>query len=272
MTRPTQVPLGRQHNCRVRDCHPLWSAFPSRSASWLLCNSHVRGPTTPQGKPPRFGLFRCSLAATEEIDFSFFSTGYLDVSVHRVGPTHLCIQRRNIRESRDQRSFVSSPRLIADFHALHRLLTPRHPPCALSSLTTRILSSPPNIRVKKNASAKTQNLTLVATNLHSHKDAIRTTTKLSKIESTNRTIPLYLSSAAMGRSTQLSSCTLPATIESRIISKVWKVARALCCSKRQRIKKNGDEGDRTPNPRLAKPVLSQLSYVPGFQRRRRQNF
>ena len=25
---------------------------------------------------------------------------------------------------------------------------------------------------------------------------------------------------------------------------------------------SGDEGDRTPNPRLAKPVLSQLSYVP----------
>ena len=27
--------------------------------------------------------------------------------------------------------------------------------------------------------------------------------------------------------------------------------------------KRGDEGDRTLNPRLAKPVLSQLSYVPG---------
>src|SRR5262245_14720722 len=28
----------------------------------------------------------------------------------------------------------SSPKLIAAYHALHRLLTPRHPPCALSSL------------------------------------------------------------------------------------------------------------------------------------------
>ena len=26
---------------------------------------------------------------------------------------------------------------------------------------------------------------------------------------------------------------------------------------------SGDEGARTPNPRLAKAVLSQLSYVPG---------
>ena len=33
-------------------------SFQDRSASRQFCNSHVRGPTTPQGKPPRFGLFR----------------------------------------------------------------------------------------------------------------------------------------------------------------------------------------------------------------------
>ena len=54
----------------------------------------------------------------------------------------LWIQRTSIRESRDRNSFVNSPGLIADFHALHRLLTPRHPPYALSSLTTRIQNSP----------------------------------------------------------------------------------------------------------------------------------
>src|SRR5690349_13397669 len=31
-----------------------------------------------------------------------------------------------------------SPRLIAAYHVLHRLLVPRHPPCALSSLTGNI--------------------------------------------------------------------------------------------------------------------------------------
>ena len=36
-----------------------------------------------------------------------------------------------IRKSPDQRSFSSSPRLIAAIHVLHRLLVPRHPPCAL---------------------------------------------------------------------------------------------------------------------------------------------
>jgi hypothetical protein len=36
-----------------------------------------------------------------------------------------------IRKSPDQSSFSSSPGLIAAAHVLHRLLVPRHPPCAL---------------------------------------------------------------------------------------------------------------------------------------------
>src|SRR5207248_1986438 len=36
-----------------------------------------------------------------------------------------------IRKSRDQRSVSTSPGLIAAAHVLHRLLAPRHPPCAL---------------------------------------------------------------------------------------------------------------------------------------------
>jgi hypothetical protein len=57
------------------------------------------------------------------------------------GP-YLCIQYGLIRESQDQILFVRYPTLFADFHALHRLLMPRHPPYALSSLTTYIQSSP----------------------------------------------------------------------------------------------------------------------------------
>jgi hypothetical protein len=34
-----------------------------------------------------------------------------------------------------------SPKLIAADHALHRLLMPRHPPCALSSLTIQFEES-----------------------------------------------------------------------------------------------------------------------------------
>ena len=136
MARPTQVPFERLHRFRLRGYHPLWLTFPGDSASKQLGNSHVRGPTTPQRKTSAVWAISFSLAATGEIEFSFYSNGYLDVSVHRVRDVHLCIQCTLIRESRDQRSFDNYPGLIAVFHALHRLLTPRHPPCALSSLAT----------------------------------------------------------------------------------------------------------------------------------------
>jgi hypothetical protein len=127
----------RETSCfDLRDCHPLWSDFPDSSVSRSLCNSHVKGPTTPRRKTSAVWAISRSLAATEEIDFSFFSCGYLDVSVRRVCRMHLWIQCMLVRVSRDQNSFDNSPELFAVFHALQSLLTPRHPPCALSSLAT----------------------------------------------------------------------------------------------------------------------------------------
>ena len=41
-----------------------------------------------------------------------------------------------IRTSQDQRSFASSPELIAGCRVLHRFSMPRHPPYTLKSLTT----------------------------------------------------------------------------------------------------------------------------------------
>lgn len=41
-----------------------------------------------------------------------------------------------IRISQDQSLFGSSPGLNAAYHVLHRLITPRHSPCTLSSLAT----------------------------------------------------------------------------------------------------------------------------------------
>src|SRR6266853_5004548 len=38
-------------------------------------------------------------------------------------------------------AICASPQLIAAYHVLHRLLTPRHPPCALSSLTEQFRCS-----------------------------------------------------------------------------------------------------------------------------------
>ena len=92
-----------------------------------------------------------SLAATHRIDiFSFSSSGYLDVSVHRVPSAYLWIQytvtevcsagfpHSDICGSRD---ICSSPQLFAAYHVFHRLLVPRHPPCALYSLTKRLSSA-----------------------------------------------------------------------------------------------------------------------------------
>ena len=85
-----------------------------------------------------------SLAATLEIDVSFFSSGYLDVSVHRVPFLTLCIGVRitEVCSARFPHSDISgsmdicsSPWLFAASHGFLRLLVPRHPPCALISLT-----------------------------------------------------------------------------------------------------------------------------------------
>ena len=46
-----------------------------------------------------------------------------------------------IRTPWDHSSVDSSPRPIAASHVLHRLLVPRHPPNALSNLTTKMLAS-----------------------------------------------------------------------------------------------------------------------------------
>ena len=92
-----------------------------------------------------------SLAATPGIDVSFSSSGYLDVSVHRVPHIQLCIHCMltflpgfPIRKSVDITSVCDSPQLIAAYHVLHRLLVPRHPPCALISLNVCHVFSLPN--------------------------------------------------------------------------------------------------------------------------------
>ena len=46
-----------------------------------------------------------------------------------------------IRKSSDHSLVIDSPRLIADSYVLHRFLVPRHPPCALKNLTTKMLAS-----------------------------------------------------------------------------------------------------------------------------------
>ena len=94
----------------------------------------------------RFSLFRFrSPLLTESLLFSL-PAGTEMFHFPAFPPTGLYIQpavthHNNeqgfpIRTSSDQRPVIGSPRLIADSHVLHRLLVPRHPPCALNNLQT----------------------------------------------------------------------------------------------------------------------------------------
>ena len=81
-----------------------------------------------------------SLATTSGISVDVFSSPYLDVSVQAVPLLHLFIQCRipcggfPHSEISGSKLICSSPKLIAAYHVLHRLLMPRHSPCALISL------------------------------------------------------------------------------------------------------------------------------------------
>src|SRR3954453_20546506 len=59
-----------------------------------------------------------------------------------VGDTTQLVPGFPIRTPSDHSSVDSSPRPIAASHVLHRLLMPRHPPCALKHLTTTRCSHP----------------------------------------------------------------------------------------------------------------------------------
>ena len=117
--------LSQNHSARLIESIPRSEPRSARTPVWAL---------------------PLSLAATLEIEFSFFSSGYLDVSVHRV-PFHTLwigvwipevfsggFPHSDISGSLD---ICSSPKLFAAYHVFHRLLVPRHPPYALISITNR---------------------------------------------------------------------------------------------------------------------------------------
>ena len=105
-------------------------------------------PTTPrEPKPSRFGLFRVrSPLLTESlICFLFlrvlrwFTSPGLLLPAYEFSRGSSDLTRKGLPHSEipGSKPACGSPRLIAACHVLHRLLLPRHPPCALSSLTTK---------------------------------------------------------------------------------------------------------------------------------------
>ena len=123
-----------------------------------------------------------------------------------------------------------SPRLIAACHVLHRLSSPRHPPCTLNSLTKlecltnrRILSLQPYLQTYKFDSVVNEH------RLQDHWDPLLRVSRSGASPHSNQ------------QRTELPN--LPADL--RAVS-------------------GGADRDRTDDPLVANQVLSQLSYSPAF--------
>ena len=113
----------------------------SQNSSARLIRSFMR--SEPRSARTTVWALPVSLAATPGIDVSFSSSGYLDVSVHRVPLHTLWIGVWMIRVLRTgfphsdicgSKIICISPQLFAAYHVFLRLLVPRHPPCALFCL------------------------------------------------------------------------------------------------------------------------------------------
>ena len=127
MPRATQDTTINYITLPVRDYHPLWSNFPVCSSSvihritWSY-NPNIAETILVWANP-------ISLATTLGITLVFSSSGYLDVSVHRVRFTGPMYSDQDnpyglgfpIRKPADRSLFASSPQFIAGYHVLHRL-------------------------------------------------------------------------------------------------------------------------------------------------------
>ena len=115
----------------------------------------------------RFRLFRFRSPLLSESRFLSFPPGTEMVHFPGFARTRLWIHRAVRRfylrgfphsEIPGSKPISGSPRLIAASHVLHRLLLPRHPPCALSSLTIKLtrhtIASPSSITSTLSSRAK----------------------------------------------------------------------------------------------------------------------
>ena len=132
---------------RLADSSFAYGAFTL--SGWLSQNHSAKlfrsiMQSEPHGARTMVWALPRSLAATYGIDVSFSSSGYLDVSVHRV-PFHtlwIGVWMTGVHPAGFPHSDIcgsmdicSSPQLFAAYHVFLRLLVPRHPPCALIRLT-----------------------------------------------------------------------------------------------------------------------------------------
>ena len=146
MFRRTQDPLRRERSFDYRAVTSYGGPFQTSSSTSFFCNS-VQSVLQPQEASLLVWAVPVSLAATQGIAFAFSSSGYLDVSVPRVcllisyefryGYCSITSSGFPHSEISGSKLAYSSPKHIGVRPVLHRLLVPRHPPCALSNLTVK---------------------------------------------------------------------------------------------------------------------------------------
>jgi hypothetical protein len=149
--RSTQDPASSPVSFRLHGFHILWPCFPAGSPSLRFGNS-THAVLQPPGINTGVWAPPISLAATLGISLIYFPPGTEMVHFPGLAHTRLWIQRAVIpfygigfphSEILGSKLACSSPRLIAACHVLHRLLAPRHPPYALSSLTIKLTQHDP---------------------------------------------------------------------------------------------------------------------------------
>ena len=146
MPRGTQDTASSPVSFRLHGYHIVSPRFPAGSPSLRIDNS-TYAVLQPRSVNTSVWAVPISLAATFGISLIYFPPGTEMVHFPGFARTRLCIQRAvywfyqygfphsDIPGSKPVCGF---PRLIAAYHVLHRLLAPRHPPYALSSLTIKL--------------------------------------------------------------------------------------------------------------------------------------
>ena len=144
---------------RLQDFHLLWFAFPGDSAKQLVFNSpfllaagsdFAPRPRCSNGchllRNSRFRLFPFRSPLLRESNFLSFPQGTEMVQFpwFALWKACICFQSQiNLgfphSEIHGSKVACTSPWLIAARYVLHRLIVPRHPPYALSSLVSRPL-------------------------------------------------------------------------------------------------------------------------------------
>ena len=135
---------------RLQGCHLLWPLFPKGSANLRFCNSPASSALRPAGSHDPDDATRAGFNASSGLGSSPFARRYsgnrcyfLFLRVLRCFSSPRSLPKAYVfsqgmtgfqpaglphSEIPGSKLVCSSPRLIAAYHVLHRLLTPRHPP------------------------------------------------------------------------------------------------------------------------------------------------